>query len=256
MTAQHGQASAITDPGVTCRCGRQFSTARGFTSHLRAAERRGETVPGPFGAEPDAPAPDYSWADAVPVQAAPAPLGAADDLDALGAAMVAGVEAVRALEAHLPAALDYMAASVSDTSVVEFVAWVQDQRRALAALEDTATRYAAQNLSVHKSGTLPDGRLYEVKRGGDRKGWDREQWEHDARAAVLRTRGVPALVVDPIQGDVINLLEVLAGVQAVHGSGPPRVTALRALGLDPDDYSETTPGRWSVAVTNPVQENG
>ena len=203
-------------------------------------------------AEP-APEVDDSWATeaaAIQENRAPAAAGTPEDLDTLVAYMGEATAAVEVLAGALRPALDHLQATAQDDQVASFVAWVQDTRRALAELETQATDYAGRNLTVSREGVLSDGRRYVLKRGQNRKAWDHDGWKHDARAAVIKGEGLPAEVVDPETGTFINLYTLLEKVQEVHGSSAPRVGVLRALHLDPDDYSETTPGRWSVIVTD------
>ena len=163
----------------------------------------------------------------------------------------------------LPAALERMAATLSDTAALDVIAWAQDQRRILSELEGQATTYAAQNLTaIGRTGTMKDGRRYEVKRGSNRKGWDHTGWQHDVRQAVVTSHlgdAAGLVTLDPATGETSELTPMLYAVatevQAAHGSTSPKVTTLKALGLDPEDYCETTPGPWGVSFIDPDPAN-
>lgn len=180
----------------------------------------------------------------------------AEPLDALGYYMAETEAALSSLASTLPAALDAM--PLQDTSALDLIAWAQAQRRVLLELERAATVYAGQNLRVERKGTMADGRTYDLHRAVDRKAWDRDAWTRDARHAVI-AEAVPQglAVLDPATGEVRETARhlaqrVAAAVQEVHGSGPPRVTAMRHLGLNPDEYAETVPGSWTVRFTDPI----
>lgn len=175
---------------------------------------------------------------------------------AVARAMADARERVEDVARNLPAAVAHWNATLTDAEAVNVVAWAQDLRRLLADVEAAVTWAASRNASIPKTGTLADGRAYTLKRGADRKGWDHDRWKHDVRAAIASDRGAGMMVVDESTGEVRPVAQVLlsaiADAQAVHGSTAPKVTALKALGLDPDDYAETIPGRWSVVITNPT----
>lgn len=219
-----------------------------------------------------APAVDYSWAEPGQVDPRECPTcGAQFDPDGRCACTPESTQGVAAeglaysmgqaqaylenVQELLQPALD--ALDLQDTSVVYLVAWCQAQRRLLKAVEDAATLYAGQNLQVPRTGTMADGRTYTLRRAKDRKGWDHDAWQHDARRAIVDTE-VPegALVIDS-QGEVLETARRMAqrtaaAVEAVHGAAAPRLTSLRGLGLDPDEYAETTPGPWTVEFTDPT----
>jgi hypothetical protein len=145
-------------------------------------------------------------------------------------------------------------------ALVDTVAMIQDLKRALGVAEAFISRevgYITQaEAQQEASGHTSDGRPYEVKRGSNRKTWEHDAWKADVRTAVLRTRGLPPELADPVTGDLVNLYEILNDVQQVHGSTAPKVTALKRLGLDVGDYCETSAGPFSVSIqqttTNPT----
>lgn len=144
-------------------------------------------------------------------------------------------------------------------AVADTVAWVQDQRRALAALEAYAVRELGRMEGTPDTIVLTDGRHAEVMRGKIRKAWDHERWQHDVREAAMADLPEGGAVVveytDEDTGEIgtFYLAEavsgVLAKVQGVPTKGAPSVRALKALGLDPEDYAESAPGPWGMKVS-------
>ena len=238
------------------------TSSAAVTKALRALEAQGRvrnlgtvpglTVDGWAAVDPEpapAPEPDYDWSTQPSEYAnAIGPRRAREHMTQ-----------VRVGVASLGAVLDgTLSGLIRDAKAPEMVAMIaggQEQRAAIKALEDTITARAGAQMDLGREGVLEDGRAFKIRRGQNRKGWDHERWQHDARAAVLADADVPAEVVDPRTGELVNLHPVLTALQGVHGSTGPRVGALRAMGLDPEDYCETTPGAWGVEFTDPVQPN-
>ena len=127
---------------------------------------------------------------------------------------------------------------------------LQDAKRALAMIEAEAARAAGEmkRRGVKPSGALADGRPYELKRATTRKAWDHGAWKGAVLNAALEHRGLERYAVNPATGEEVDLGELLADVQGVHGSTAPRVTALRALGIDPGEYCTETPGPWAFQI--------
>lgn len=98
--------------------------------------------------------------------------------------------------------------------------------------------------------------LVTVRRTKDRKEWAHDRWKSDVRSRIIEREldadGLPDTVVDPDTGNVIELPDLLHGVieqaQDVHGAGAPKLTALKALGLNGDDYCTTIKGRHTVQI--------
>lgn len=157
---------------------------------------------------------------------------------------------------HLEGALSAAGAhgGSRDLEVLALVHRIQAARRVLGEAEAIATRWLGLSATIAKTGVLPDGSTYEVRRGQTRKAWDHDQVKHDVRAAVLKRAGVAGDLVDPNTGEMVDVQGLLTWVQEVAGSTAPRLGNLRALGLDPDDYCETFPGLWNVTVTPPAED--
>jgi len=163
-------------------------------------------------------------------------------------------EDVRRLDRYAAGAADVMLQALKGPEVLAMVALVQDQRRALAEVEAILARQVGRDGSTPFEGTLPDGRAYKLRKGADRKAWDHAAWQRDVRAQVMSGLDDVSLV-NVETGEPANLKELvqplLEGVQRAHGSAAPKTTALKPLGLSADDYCETVPGPWSVAVMRP-----
>jgi hypothetical protein len=191
--------------------------------------------------------------------AEPNPAGYTDDMGEISALMV--VDALTAMQdalgdtTHVNWACRYLETHGKAADMLTVVAALQDLRRQLAVAEAYVSLECGRALNrreIDKAGQLPDGRPYEVRRGKERKAWNYDEWQAAARAAVLRDQlgaadSLPE-VVNTETGESVDLFAIASAVQAVHGAGPPRTTALKGLGLDPADYCEQVPGPWSVNV--------
>ncbi len=139
-----------------------------------------------------------------------------------------------------------------DRAAVELVE-LREVREALNEWEDVLVTFIADSLGSNIGEVDGVGRL-EVRRGRDRKTWDRR----DLLRRVLDSRMPPSPdgEVDPtddgqaeVDGETVSVSQDLGRVMHVWNLGAPRVTALRARGIDPDEFCESTPGKLSVIVT-------
>lgn len=87
-----------------------------------------------------------------------------------------------------------------------------------------------------------------ISRSNDRKAWLHDDWKQDVRGHLLEQREVPPELYD-VEGNEYDVLDLLAAAQNVHGATDPKVTQLRALGLDPAAYCKTVPGKPTVTIT-------
>lgn len=142
--------------------------------------------------------------------------------------------------------------------LVDTVALIQDLKRALGVAEAYVAReagYLAQEFSTAKAGQTSDGRPYEIMRGNVRKAWDHAGWQADVRREIVAdaTLDGTLLAVSQVTGADHDLRQIVSEAvtraQAIHGSAAPKVTALKALGVDPGDYCESTPGPYTVKIT-------
>lgn len=139
-------------------------------------------------------------------------------------------------------------------ALVELSGRVADLKRGLAVAEAFIAREAGHLAAdtEHREGFLADGRPFSVKRGANRKAWIHEHWQRDARLGILARFEVPAELINPESGEAVNVVALMAEAEAVHGSGAPRVTALKVLGLAADDYCQSHAGPYTVIITNPT----
>jgi hypothetical protein len=91
--------------------------------------------------------------------------------------------------------------------------------------------------------------VMERRRGKDRKAWQSSELLHRLIRDTLdpdRTGEIPEA------GEAIELVEkVVLETMPVTGSMGWRVTALKARGIDPDEWCETAPGRTTVQIHRP-----
>lgn len=151
------------------------------------------------------------------------------------------------------AALEALVLTDQPAEVVGVLARVQGLRSSLKTLEDAITDKAAHAFQG-RSGTLANGQAFSVKRSAARKAWDHDAWKHDVRAAVAREL-VPAddtVILDAETGETTPvrplLIQAMDKVQQAQGSSAPKVTALKAYGLEADEYCETSAGSWTVSL--------
>lgn len=133
--------------------------------------------------------------------------------------------------------LDEEAGHAMDTADVEELAHLH------VAITKAAQRLATIRGAVETAlaKVMPDKRLelpglppIERRQGADRKGWDYE--------------AVISALAREAAGDLGALLESLKECAPFTPSMQWRVGALRAHGLDPDEFCETKPGRVTIQV--------
>lgn len=201
---------------------------------------------------------------------APAPEPTTDDgyteknglgaLEALGDYLFDLRQAVRGADGCAARAARYLSETDDVQALVDTVALIRDERRKLAVAESFLERAAGQAAAVHsakRTGELSDGRPYEILRGADRKAWDHQQWQGDVRRAIVgMVAGDGLVVVNPESGEETPLAQTVQvaveQAQAVHSANAPKVTALKRLGLAPDDYCESIPGPYTVKIPTPT----
>lgn len=123
----------------------------------------------------------------------------------------------------------------------------------LAELKHRVT-LAARAVEERLADVMPDKRLelpglpvMERKKGTDRKKWQ----SGDLLDELLRHAAFDAETGAVIDDELIlrqRIHETLTACVPFTGSLGWRVTALRDLGLDPDEWCETAPGRISVVI--------
>jgi len=123
---------------------------------------------------------------------------------------------------------------------------IQQARRALSLAEDVYAEFLHDTAGrgLHEQYGPP----FEVRVGANRKTWD-----HAAVVASLVPRIAERLelhVVVNSDGEAMSSVDVVAAIVASFreaSSDGWKVTGLRAFGLDPDEYAETSRGRVSVS---------
>lgn len=173
--------------------------------------------------------------------------GALDDVD----------RAVRELDENLPGLIE----QTDDPDGLDLAQLLADVRSAREQLLGMERRLEAETAKAMSGDLLQVDGLFRVerRRTPDRKEWDYAAWTSDARKNLLRRRGLARAVgVVTDTGEVVetSLAELLRAAEDIHGKGAPRVTALRDLGLDPDEYCERKPGHPKVTIIPLASEEG
>lgn len=142
--------------------------------------------------------------------------------------------------------------------MAELLFVIREARTKLYDLERDV-QHALARAMVDDLVTTPD-LWVERKRSADRKSWDHESWQRDVRQQALRKAGLLGATVISADGEELPagaVAQVLREVQSVHGAAGPKVSkdaGLRAFGLDPGDYCETSPGGVTVTVRRMADE--
>lgn len=91
-----------------------------------------------------------------------------------------------------------------------------------------------------------------------RKATDRKQWQHAELQSTLiaKIRSGEARTVDPETGEIVEEDDVALTARVFTATANPswRVTALKALDINPDEYCFATPGKWSVQFYGQLDE--
>jgi hypothetical protein len=134
----------------------------------------------------------------------------------------------------------------SDVEVLDLLGRLRAQRQYLAQIESLvegrAVRAMAQDVVVWDGGTAER-----------RWGKTRKEWKHDDLVRAVAVRITEQHAVDTTTGTLDEalshtLLEALTEFAATHRPDW-RVTAVRPLGIDPDEFCTSVPGRATVQVT-------
>lgn len=123
---------------------------------------------------------------------------------------------------------------------------VRQARVALAQIEASLERRAAKVMT---------GNLIEWPGGvAERRfGKDRKAWQHDELIREVTSHIAREAAVDKTSGELDDMLAALiqdaVAVFAATHRPEWRVTALKQLGIDPDEFCEAIPGRTTVVLT-------
>lgn len=152
--------------------------------------------------------------------------------------------------------LNETAATSSTAGGINALSW-EDALRALDGLRIAVETLAQIDAALvrHTYLVAPHGDIevdgigvVSVRRSNDRKEWQHDDWKHDVRGAILDDLNCGDAVFT-LDGEAVDLMELITKVQSVHGAQAPKVTALRALGLDPQAYCHEVPGKPTVTIT-------
>lgn len=151
------------------------------------------------------------------------------------------------------------AEKMTDQELADYIAALQDIRARLGSVERELTTALGKRLGKTTS-YLSDGRQFELNRMADRKEWNHEDWQRDARRAIQAELEdyvvLEGSLVDATTGEEKTLgqviQEAMVRVELVHGSTAPRSRALKTLGLFASDYCTSTPGGWRFNALKPT----
>lgn len=171
--------------------------------------------------------------------AAPAPAALTPPLD-LGEALALLHDSVAALDVAL------MGFDGNEIEWCDLLGRIRADRMKLADLESLTERAAARSMTG-KVLQWPGG-VAELHLGKDRK-----QWDHDAMNRAVAAAIIQPLTVDVTTGEVDRetaaLLHLAVEQYAATHRPEWRITAVKPLGIDPDEFCTAVPGRATVQVT-------
>lgn len=134
----------------------------------------------------------------------------------------------------------------NDIEWCDLLGRIRTDRMRLADLESLVERQAARAMT---------GKVLEWPGGVAERhhGKDRKQWDHDAMNRAVAAAVIQPLTVNVETGAVDTELAALLhlAVEQYAATHRPewRVTAVKPLGIDPDEFCTAVPGRTTVQVT-------
>lgn len=124
------------------------------------------------------------------------------------------------------------------------LAEVRDKIKVLKYLEDQLVTTLAEEMEF--DALIVDGvGVFERRMSRPRKAWDHELIRYDL---MRKLPEVPRLM-QPGTGEVESDVETFGRVLFECARPEWRILGLKKYDLDPDDYSETTPGRYNIQIT-------
>lgn len=175
---------------------------------------------------------------------------------------------IEAARTGLPAARDALHQQPALTTLRQAIAAVDEQRQALVEAGDlhnlahglaqigallgdlrqlqTAVEADVAALMVDKKVEIDGLGVIERRKGTDRKAWDWPSLLPLLIRSEVDPEGTGELPAAPVVVEAIT--RVIVDVIGVTPSKGPKITGLRARGLDPDEWAETSPGRVSVQI--------
>lgn len=149
---------------------------------------------------------------------------------------------VNALSHQVAAALDGLA----EIEALDALGQVRTARQALAQVEAVLERHAAKVMTgnvIEWPGGVAERRF----------GKDRKEWQHDELVRQVVNLIAADVATDKASGELDEMLAALvqdAVARFAETHRPEwRVTVLKKMGVDPDEFCHAVPGRVTVAIT-------
>lgn len=145
-----------------------------------------------------------------------------------------------------PCVVTFWSAIDATTTVDRAVSDLADLRAAVATLRDHEAELTDWLAAALGSNTITvDGvGVVQVRHATDRRAWD-----NDALIRLVIARGRDERRVDESTGEYESEGEAVGRALTECARPSWRVTALRARGIDPSEYCESTPGKTSVVIS-------
>lgn len=132
-----------------------------------------------------------------------------------------------------------------------FVA-LHDAKRRLDLIHRTLEEALAEALPSGVS-EIPGLPPVERKRGRERKQWQNDRLFDFVQRHALDPDGTGEFPSDPMEA-VDRVTRLIREVWSFTPSTNPRITALRSIGVDPDEWCSSQPGRVSVIIHGQAPE--
>lgn len=133
-----------------------------------------------------------------------------------------------------------------EIEALDALAQIRQARQGLAQIEATLERRAARVMTgdiIEWPGGVAERRF----------GKDRKEWQHDELIRTVVNLIATDVATDKASGELDDMLAALvqdAVARFAETHRPDwRVTVLKKLGVDPDEYCRAIPGRTTVAIT-------
>lgn len=161
----------------------------------------------------------------------------------LDAEIVSLLFSVEALHGALPRAIEQ---GLSIDDCIDLIFTIADARRDLGFLDDMLRKEIQANAGAKKIETAHG--VVEIKQSTRRTQWDKDALLAHATARIIELPGVLTDEEGEIRPPAAIAAEVVAKLRDVVSISAGKVTGMRALGLQPDEFCQEDPQGWSLVL--------
>ncbi len=159
------------------------------------------------------------------------------------------IHELRTLAEHLDDIEDQIVeyAATNLPAAVELYAEYEGLRSAMGKRTEDMAKTIAEHMPDRRI-EVPGVGVVERRQGKDRKAWDWDPLFRRTVRAYLDPDGTGEFPTDPMVA-VDRMRSMVDEVIGLTPSKGPRLAPLRGLGIDPDEYCTSQPGRVSLQIT-------